>query len=169
MIVFELLHHVDLQRLIRVHSDRNGGKPTIDVLAWVRILMKTKPSDTSDYALLGVTCGDGICRAMVVDMLYISALAQQQPVGPYPRTVDLGQTLWSDILAMEVCQDNVTDVGCEELVDEIIRWVVHENSMPLPGDELTEEDKAESKEVFAELRHNMEKALRQHIFEHDYG
>ena len=64
MNVHELFGLTNMQRLIRVHRDRNCGIPSIDVLAWVRILR-------GDYLLLGVTCGDGICRAMVVDTLYI--------------------------------------------------------------------------------------------------
>lgn len=68
-------------------------------------------------------------------------------------------------MAMEVCQENVDDVGCEELVDEIIRWIVNENMMPLQGDELSN---VESEEILAKLRPNMEKAIMQHISEHGY-
>ena len=68
-------------------------------------------------------------------------------------------------MAIEVCQENVDDVGCEELVDEIIRWIVNENTMPLMIDVLSN---VESEEIFAKLRPNMEKAIMQHISEHGY-
>lgn len=165
MNIRKLFALINTQRLIQVHRERNGGTPSIDVLAWVRILRGTKPTSATDYALLGVTCGDGICRAMVVDMLYISALVHKQSADLYPRIVDLGRIPWADVMAMEVCQENVDDVGCEELVDEIIRWIANENMMPLQGDELSN---VELEEILAKLRSNMEKAIMQHISEHGY-
>lgn len=38
MNVHELFGFTNMQRLFQVHRERNGGTPSIDVLAWVRIL-----------------------------------------------------------------------------------------------------------------------------------
>lgn len=171
MIVKDLLALVEIEELTEIHMRRDHTADdrrylTID---WLNTMLATManctPITPSDYALLGVMCGDNICRVFAVDMQFISKLRADNTLSDqFPRTPYLADLSWPEILGMEICRANITEMGIENFLDDVLRWLADDfNAL----EKLCINQETE-KIIQEELSPKIQRAVMQHIHEHNY-
>lgn len=171
MIVKDLLALVEIEELTEIHMRRDHTADdrrylTIDWLnTMLAAMANCTPTTPSDYALLGVMCGDNICRVFAVDMQFISKLRADNTLSDqFPRAPYLADLSWPDILGMEICRANITEMGIENFIDDVLRWLADDfNSLEKICIDAELEERIQE-----ELTPQIRRAVMQHIHEHNY-
>lgn len=168
MNVKDLIKVVDFEKLLHIHINRTAAASRSEpdlvekLHTFLDVLDNLKPSIDMEYVLLGARDNLGVCRAFAVDMVYIQQTARHGFADKLPRSPHLGHMGWCDILGMEVCRENLKDVGCEALLEDLIRWMT--NNIPLHEIKLLKRMTID--EYRSTLQPQMRKALDQCVTEY---
>lgn len=163
MTVQEVMATVDVEKVAQIYiqlgSTELAAEDIPDYLQY--LLAENTPDFTepAEFALLGVTCPDDVCRVMPVDLPYLDAILRgDRPSTSLPQMPDLGATPASEILRMEVCRTNIEEAGLEKYVADVLRWITGDNKLP-------EYDDNGDPQLEAAVQANMKRAVMQYIAE----
>lgn len=163
MTVRDVMATVDVDKLaqiyIRLGSTQLCAEDVPDYL--LHLLAESDPElfEPAEFALLGITCPDDVCRVMPVDIPYLDAILQGKRRSTFlPRMPNLGTTPAFEIFRMEACCVNIEAVDREKYAADILRWITGDNKLPEYA------DKGDPK-LKAAVQTSMKRAVMQYIAE----
>lgn len=163
MTVRDVMATVDVDKLAQIYI-RLGSTQLCaeDVPGYLQqLLAESDPElfEPAEFALLGITCPDDVCRVTPIDIPYLDAILQgKRPTTFLPQMPDLGATPISEILRMEVCRTNIEESGREKYAADVLRWITGDNKLPEYADD-------GDPELKAAVQASMKRAVMQYIAE----
>lgn len=163
MTVRDVMATVDVDKLTQIYIWLGGTQLCAeDVPDYLQHLLAESDSELfepAEFALLGITCPDNVCRVTPIDIPYLDALLKgKRPTTFLPHMPDLGATPISEILKMEVCRTNIEETGREKYAADVLRWITGDNKLPEYADN-------GDSHLKAAVQANMKRAVMQYIAE----
>lgn len=163
MTIREVMATVDVNKLTEIYIQLGSTNLAAeDIPGYLQYLLAESDFDDTkpaEFALLGITCPDNVCRSMLVDIPYLDAILHgKRPSTFLPQMPDLGATPVTEIFRMEASRTNIEETGREKYAADVLRWITGDNKLPEYADK-------GDPQLEAAVQENMKRAVMQYIAE----